>query len=597
MRLPFLGSLNFENFKATFLRFPLSVLSGVAASTTLVWISATEWMGQEDVLPRFILGSFLGILLFTGLSLFAERHRLRSWVIQLLGIPVLAALVSPLDPDIMMFGMRGVLLFVASLALIFAGPYVRSKEDKGFWIFSVKVWTRAVLAIVTALIVVAGLALALTSIQHLFEVEIDYRLYEYIYEIFLIAVPNVVFLMGIPDDYKSLERQSSGVSFRGFGTYLFLPLISVYFLILAAYVVKIFATQVWPDGFVAMPIVIFSILFFGMYALVFPLLKEKEGKVLKAFSRVFLWSLPVFMLVYFVAFWQRIAQYGVTELRYLGVALGALILAWTLYFLFSKNARLKVIPLGLAGVAFLASFGPWGAFQVSEWNQLSRLETTLEANGLLKDGAIVPSTDEAVPFEARQQISGSLDYIVNNYGEAPVAAWFGGEDKVLNMGSYGLMGQLGLTYVGAYEMSPLDGGSNYYFSVDDSQARSVSGYQYSAHYYFYVASDMPEGQPSLDLSFLAAKSKEVSLHYNVETNAVEVSVTGGKTLSIALNDFMAKLEKSRAEQTPLTPAEFTVSGENGSLAAAISFNTLSYHLADDQRTDISVDATVLLKLK
>ena len=591
MRFAFLRSFNLENFKATFLRFPLSILSGAVASGCDVWMSYTMYDGVNQDVAKLMLSSFVGILLFTGLALLAEGHRLRSWLIQLLGIPVLYLLIYRLDlSHDMADAVRVGLLLLSSLALIFVGPYLAARDDKSFWLFFVKVWNRAMFAIATAVITAVALALALVSIEHLFEVMVDGRYYQYVYSIFLVFVPNLVFLMGIPGDTKALEKETHSISFRALGTYLFAPLLSVYFVILATYVVKILVTQVWPNGFVAMPIVIFSAIGFGMYSLIFPLLQEKDNRFLKFFNRIFLWSLPVFTVVYFIAFWQRIEQYGMTEMRYLGVALGVLILAWSLYFGWVKKPHLKLIPFGLFVVPFLVSFGPWGVFQVAERSQLGRLETVLTEHGLLKDGAIVPATDEAVDLKTLRDISGSLDYLVSNYGEESVATWFGGEEAVKGIGSSGLMKKMGLSYEAVYDFAPLDGGTDYYFTVNDTDPENITGYEYQMHYYFY---DMTP--PAEDLSYTVGE-KQLTFHYNSISDAVELSGVG-ETLSIPLKDFIDGLENDHPEEGPLSRDALSVSGQNSAVSVKIYFTNLSYHNLDGERSGFSADAQVLVKLK
>ena len=131
-------SLSLDQLKTTFLRFPLALLSSTACATLIIWSGWAEVETPEWV-TRSIPTLFVGILFFGGLSLLSEGLKLRAWLIQLLGIPVLYFLVYSADQHLLygMMNMQHVgLVFVGSLALIFAGCRLErqsDKEEKSFW--------------------------------------------------------------------------------------------------------------------------------------------------------------------------------------------------------------------------------------------------------------------------------------------------------------------------------------------------------------------------------------------------------------------------------------------------------------------------------
>lgn len=590
MKFSLLRAFRLENFLTIFARFPLSVLSAAVATGSAIWLTTNSGELPSQGVERLLAMCMVGILFFTGLALFAEQKKLRSALIQLLGLPVLYLLIYRVDPSHNdMFLLRNALVFLAALALIFVGPFFSRRDNKSFWPFFIKVWTRALFAIATAGIVVLALNLALYSVSVLFDVFITDRWHQYVFAVFLIFVPNLVFLMGLPKNDKEALDHADPTAFRALGNFLFSPLLLVYFLILAAYVVKILFTQVWPSGFVAMPILIFSMIGFGLYALSSPLLGEKSSRFLTLVNRAFLRSLPVFVLVYFVAFWQRIAQYGVTEDRYLGVALGALLFAWALYFGWSKKPQLKVIPLGLFVVPLLVSFGPWGVFQVSIRSQVDRLETVLQEQGLLNDGVVTPSSNDAVGFAARQRISSILDYLLNRYGPEPVLFLFKDPEALKDAGVVELMSEMGISYENEYDTTPLDGGEDYYFTVSDFDPQMVSGYDYLIRYSFY-------DWGTDNTQTITVAGKELSAHFNTLTSALELS-GAGETLSVPLTTFLTTLETEHPEEGPLNREVFSLTAENSSLTVKIYFNSLAYHRVDEERNDLTGDMEFLLRLK
>jgi hypothetical protein len=116
-------------------------------------------------------------------------------------------------------------------------------------------------------------------------------------------------------------------------------------------------------------------------------------------------------------------EYGITENRFFVIALGVWLAAIVIYFLFSRSASIKIIPASLCVLVFLGSFGPWGAFRVSEESQLGRLEAILTNAGILRQGKIVRSS-QPVPFDQAQEISSIVRYIHNVHGVASLQPWF-----------------------------------------------------------------------------------------------------------------------------------------------------------------------------
>jgi hypothetical protein len=76
-----------KNLLATLKRFPLSVISSLAA-TILFWEIMTG-NGIEDAVFQWLVLAFNGIILFTALALVEEGKKLRPLVLQVLALPVL----------------------------------------------------------------------------------------------------------------------------------------------------------------------------------------------------------------------------------------------------------------------------------------------------------------------------------------------------------------------------------------------------------------------------------------------------------------------------------------------------------------------------
>ena len=73
-------------------------------------------------------------------------------------------------------------------------------------------------------------------------------------------------------------------------------------------------------------------------------------------------AVPALTIMLFIAVGKRLAQYDVSEKRYLVVILGLWLLGICLYFARRSSRNIKLIPMSLAALALITSCGPWGAF-------------------------------------------------------------------------------------------------------------------------------------------------------------------------------------------------------------------------------------------
>jgi hypothetical protein len=186
-----------------------------------------------------------------------------------------------------------------------------------------------------------------------------------------------------------------------------------------------------------------------------------------------------------LAIGKRIAQYGVTENRYLLAVLSGWLALISLYYIVTRARNIKLIPITLCLVAFGTSFGPWGAFGVSERSQFNRLTGLLEANDILSGDAIQSAPGD-VSFEDRKEISAALDYLVTTHGTDRLEPLFGErwtaidttaksfEDDPSRMRRRGnelvmaMLNEMGVEYVTKWD-DPLIDSEDFYVRVEEGR--------------------------------------------------------------------------------------------------------------------------------
>ena len=414
-----------------FTRFPgnmLCAMIGAGCGITALHTDKNEWLVGQCI--RLAMAAALGMPLFFSLRLLRERvDRLSRWPIEIVGILLLALWVMtqpprPYEaPSIVVI--RWLLLLAALHFFAAVSPFVGHNQPNGFWQFNRRLFLRFALATLYTGVLTAGLELALFSADKLFALKLS-KAYGDLWFIMVGLFHPTFFLSGVPGDVNALdadEQYPRGL--KAFTQFALAPLVAVYTAILYTYAVKIILVRTWPNGWVALPVLLLAGIGILSFLLLYPLRRRESERWARWYMVNFPRALAPLSLLLLLAVHVRIREYGVTEPRYLGTVLGFWILVWTLVFVTRPNVGIRWIPSSLAAICLLAAFGPWSAGAISKASQLRRLEKMLQAHGLWKDGH-AQIANEKIDLSARESTDfrSTLTYLVEMHGGSTVQRIF-----------------------------------------------------------------------------------------------------------------------------------------------------------------------------
>jgi len=191
---------------------------------------------------------------------------------------------------------------------------------------------------------------------------------------------------------------------------------------------------------------------------------------------------------------RRVSEYGITESRYVVAVLGAWLTLVSIYFLASRTQDIRVFPATLCALALLTSFGPWGAFAVSERSQVARLRRLLEANHVLVGGAF-HKPERAPSSEDLKRINAEVRYLSDAHGLSALAGWLAGgapgarraiaDSLARDSGrekAVRAMAMMGLPYMDAWQGRS---SADFEFAVDQQAPIPIGGYDqlFPSHYF------------------------------------------------------------------------------------------------------------------
>jgi len=562
-------------------RFPLVLLSAAIAAVAGVLLPDSSI--DDEILTGFLYVATLGIPLFLAIDLVAERRGTSDrarWIARLAAVALLVAVyIGRLSWSEPVELLRYVQLSVAAHLLVAVSPYLGVREWNGFWQYNRSILLRFLMAAIFSVILYVGLAIALLAVDNLLGVDVDGDTYFRLWVVIAFLFNTWFFISGVPDDFEALDRRTDyPPALKVLGQYILSPLVTVYLLIITAYLVRILVTRVWPSGWIGY--LVSSVAAAGILSLLllYPIEEREENRWVRSYARWFYFGLIPANAMLLLAIWKRIQQYAVTEPRYFLVILSLWLAGISLFYAFSRSRNIKVIPATLAILAVVTFAGPWSAYAVSRRSQTARLETLLERNAMLDEGGVRTPPSE-VSFEDRREISAVLRYLAENHGTASIESWFP-EGRLAEMDTIAvgtepterrhaderaalITAELGLDYVGSW--TPGEGGG-FNFSVDwDGPPLRISGYDYVVRDRSTLGDTVHvEGSP-------------VAFAYDEEGLAVVTLRDGEEVLSLSLTQLIERVldyARSRPPNTRIPAELLTVEGETEDLRIAVSVTSI-----------------------
>ena len=457
-------------------RFPLTIL--VATVAAAAGIAAIDG-DREHIWTRLAFVAALGLPATIGLTLLGE---VRGWRAPArLAAPALAIVLLAL----FFFAWPGMeekhdairyLQLSAALHLAVAFlPFLGAADSNAFWQYNRRLFLGFLRAGVFSAVLFVGIAIALAALDKLFGVEIESETYARIWMVVALVVNTWIFLASVPEDVPALAADTEYPrALKVFTQYILTPLAFTYLVLLLAYLVKLVGGAEWPSGWIGWLVASVAVTGLLGFLLVHPLRTDPEEGWIRIYARWLFVGLVPAAVMLLVAFAKRIAPYGLTEPRVLGVVLGVWLLGIALWFTVRPGASIRTIPVSLSVILLLTLFGPVSLTSISLGSQSRRLADNL-ATAATSDSA-AREASAALRFLLDHEAAGAIESAVGK--PLPPVDWDSlpryGERRD-SLGSR-IMALAGARYTEEYRSTGETGG--FYMNADRGGAVQVSGFDW-----------------------------------------------------------------------------------------------------------------------
>lgn len=584
--------------RRTFGRFPLVVITGGVCAIASILDGMSE-----------VLRASLGLPLFLALALFGERRGWSGWrrlALSLVGVAILAAFFVAWPGWSEGVAYRRFLqLSIAFHLLVATLPYIGDPDVDAFWEYNKRLFLRFLIAYLYSMVLFVGLAVAMLAMDNLLGIELDDRNYMHLLAVVAFVFNTWFFLAGVPKKLESLaERSSYPMGLKVFAQFVLVPLVALYLLILSVYLVKVIVTQVWPSNWIGWLVSSVAVVGILSVLLVYPVRQRADSGWIRTYSRAFYIALLPSIAMLFMAIWQRVHQYGITENRYFLIVLACWLALIATYFAVGSSRNIKLIPTTLALIALLTFFGPWGAYAVSRNSQFGRLTDLLAANGLMADEERV-AAKKAVSYDDRREISATLRYLIQTHGEASIGTLveLGDETAVEakdpmapsriptneRVADY-VMKRWGLTYVPRWLASEDHEFFNYYATTPytGSGGKSITGYDYVTPLIWSrpMSQKVATGVDTLEFGF------------DEETNVFRVLRAGDEMVTIPLGQLVDSLRSEDGRgSVGVPPDRLRIEGRGEQMGARLDIRSMRGRQKESSLVIEHVEGEVYLDLE
>lgn len=364
-------------------RFPLQSL--IALFAMGLWLSITDNYVDDHVnmISKLMALSIVAFTVSLSIALFAESRHISkpaSLGIQSLSIALSYSATLILFPEYFKTDMLKIILLIVSGHLMVSfSPFINTSNRLAFWNFNKTLFLRLFTSILFSILLYLGLAIALFSIESLFQLDFIGDVYYKLFIVVGVGFNSLFFLDGIPTNLSEVTGTSEyPKALKIFTQYVLIPLSTIYLAILLVYELKIIFNMQLPDGMVSILIMGYAVFGILSYLLIYPISSEQKQGWITQFSRLFFWFMVPLLILLFVAIIVRIQDYGVTEKRYFVVVLASWLTGITIYFIAKKTPNIQIIPISLFFATILSSVGPQSASSISKKSQQSHLLKSME---------------------------------------------------------------------------------------------------------------------------------------------------------------------------------------------------------------------------
>lgn len=434
--------LSLQNISETLLRvvkrFPVTTGLLVALTAVLSYLLTTEIEPGRKLL---CLLSFMsaGIVISLATSLWGEEQRDQRlrWVVEGVSLALCAVycvllFLTDVIPNrgLPAFYIGNAAWIALVLLLIPFGSFLREKDDLKAWHFILSLCGALLISWVVAWVMIGGLKGLLYGTAALFDFEPSTKWSVIIMIMCSVLLFGMLFLALIPhSERKHNASAQMPSSLTKIVSWLLLPLLGCYILVLYVYGISILIHWELPKGMISGLVSAVMIAYILCYILLYPQVTHKESWQSKALTRWLPIAILPLLVLMSVGVIRRFIDYGITPPRLYLLTLLLWFYAICIVMLVVPRNRFRWIAFSFAALFILSSGHPLNYYRLCRPYLSAKIDQMIAEKGLQVPFSMISLCQELPTDDEVHQLDKEITYLKDCYGEDYINRWVDESDS------------------------------------------------------------------------------------------------------------------------------------------------------------------------
>ena len=277
----------------------------------------------------------------------------------------------------------GLFIYTTVFLSIFIAPFFKQKDENGFWVFLMKNAKAAVIAGAISVFLLIAINGLLFGFFNLFDIKVSDKPFIYSAIICSCTIFPILFFSGIPSIDECLQEAPALNKFQtSANKFLFLPVISLYIILLYAYIAKIIIQWEMPKGMVSYLVSVSMSLLLLRVTLTLPERINPKPSFEKTLLKILPAACIPLVILMSVGIMRRISDYGISEDRYYIAAINIFYYIIIAILLIDKiKCKSRYIAIVFCSMFFILTNGPLSAINVTHRVWIGSIKAALAEQG------------------------------------------------------------------------------------------------------------------------------------------------------------------------------------------------------------------------
>ena len=385
-----------SQISTAFKRFPLAVAFAIFTTIAFIYVfESHSLLTDSKLLFWLFFYPIAATMIALTISLVQESRKKFSIIPHVVAEAVWLAVSIALtfyyvstdnNTEITYVLVTGLFIYTTVFLSIFIAPFFKQKDENGFWVFLMKNAKAAVIAGAISVFLLIAINGLLFGFFNLFDIKVSDKPFIYSAIICSCTIFPILFFSGIPSIDECLQEAPALNKFQvSTNKFLFLPILSLYIILLYAYIAKIIIQWEMPKGMVSYLVSVSMLLLLLRVTLMHPKRIDPKPSFEKKLLKILPTACIPLVILMSVGIMRRISDYGISEDRYYIAAVNIFYYIIIAILLIDKiKCKSRVIAIVFCSMFFILTNGPLSAINVTHRVWMESIKTALAEEGYNK---------------------------------------------------------------------------------------------------------------------------------------------------------------------------------------------------------------------